>query len=554
MALTREEYKAFEDVVGQNNISDDPALLDSYTYPLMATSLHLGPYYRVWTPRSEATILPETTEEVQAIVKLCNKYGKKVKAASTFWGGMGYPTHDNVIQLDMRRMDKIIEIDVKNQFAIIEPYVIGATLQAEAMKVGLNTHMIGAGCGCSPLASATAYLGQGPDSAYMGYGDENMLGLEWVMPDGEIMRTGTLGSGLDWSHGEGPGPGVRGIVRGASGNRGGLGVFTKCAIKLFPWPGPAVMPVEGTVPAYKTEIPEKFRSYTLAFPTWEAFADGCHKIWDAEIGYIAHRQFNKFGRNLKMAMLKILTNPDMSLNDLEPLLQDPEVKKVTENMVRDFQIVLAGLTKKDIEWQDKALDDILKETGGWKVAELNEAEMEKWIFLYMVRLGHKNLNIVYAGSYDGSVGFAAPPDYAVPHIEGWGDLKAEWEKKDAMTHCGGDSMMGAIGGMGGGGNVSWENFVHFDPHDQYSVEGTYEFFDASSVYNKERGLPADRSRMNAPSRGEDGKARPTEEMVKMLSASPKNAQVFKYQGKIKAALDPNDVGDTHYLHIPVDHQ
>jgi hypothetical protein len=548
MALLKELYRAFEDIVGPDNISDDPALLDSYTYPLAATSLHLGPYFRVFTPRSEAVLLPGSTEEVQAIVRLCNKYKKKVKASSTFWAGMGYPSDDNVIQLDMRRMDRIIEIDKKNMFAIIEPYVIGATLQAEAMKLGLNTHIIGAGAGCSPLASATSYLGQGPDSLYMGFGNENMLGLEWVMPNGDLMRTGSLGSGLGWFCGEGPGPGVRGIIRGALGARGGMGVYTKCALKLFPWPGPAPLPVGGTVPAYKMEVPDKFRIYTLAFPTWQSFADTCHKIWDAEIGYIAHRQYNKFGRVLKMAMLKILTDHTKTLGDIEELLKDPEVQKVTEEMKRDFQIVMAGMTIRDIEWQDKALDQILVETGGWKVAAMNEPNMRDWSFLYMVRLGHKNLNLVYSGSYDGSVGFSAPPDYGTALAEDFTALKAEWEKKGAMVKAGGDSMMGTVGGLGGGGMVSWENFVHFDPHDKESVEGTYDFFDASLKYNSERKLPAERSRMNAPSRGTDGKTRPKEEREKMLS-SPRTAHIFRYQGKIKAVFDPKDTGDTHYLYL-----
>ena len=53
-------------------------------------------------------------------------------------------------------MDRILEIDEKNMFAVIEPYVIAATLQAEAMKVGLNCHMIGAGASCSPLAQLTS--------------------------------------------------------------------------------------------------------------------------------------------------------------------------------------------------------------------------------------------------------------------------------------------------------------------------------------------------------------------------------------------------------------
>ncbi len=153
-------------------------------------------------------LLPGSTEEVQAIVKVCNKYKVKFKASSTFWSAMGYPSHDGAIQLDMRRMDRILEIDEKNMYAVIEPYVIGAVLQAEAMKVGLNTHIIGAGSSCSPLASASSFAGAGPAGSFMGGHGENMLGVEWVMPNGDIVRTGALGSRCGWFCGEGPGPSI----------------------------------------------------------------------------------------------------------------------------------------------------------------------------------------------------------------------------------------------------------------------------------------------------------------------------------------------------------
>ena len=61
MALSKEVYKAFEDIVGPENISDDPALLDSYTYPLSATSLHLGPYFRVFSPTTRSRASSERT-------------------------------------------------------------------------------------------------------------------------------------------------------------------------------------------------------------------------------------------------------------------------------------------------------------------------------------------------------------------------------------------------------------------------------------------------------------------------------------------------------------
>jgi glycolate oxidase len=385
MALTKDIYQELEDIVGPDYISDDPAVLDTYIYPQNATSVHLGPYYHVYSPRGGAVLLPATVEEVQAIVRLCNKYKIKFKASSTFWGGMGYPSHDDAVQLDMRRMNRIIQIDRKNMFAVVEPYVIGATLQAEAMKVGLNTHIIGAGASCSPLASAVGFAGAGPDSVYMAKGGENMLGAEWVMPDAELVRTGSLGSGLGWFSGEGPGPGVRGIIRGALGSRGALGVFTKIAIKLYPWPGPASLPVEGTIPAYRTTLPDNITVHSLAFPSWEAWAESAYKIWDAEIGYIVHRQYNMFGCDLKLAMIKVLTDPNKTLSDMDELLKDPDIQRQTKAMRYDYELVLAGMTSRDIEWQEKALDEILAETGGVKTPAMEDPETKKWSLLYMLR-------------------------------------------------------------------------------------------------------------------------------------------------------------------------
>jgi glycolate oxidase len=83
--------------------------------------------------------------------------------------------------LDMRRM-KSIEIDVKNMTAIVEPFAIAATVQAEAMKVGLNVNIPGVGCSSSTLANFSSWIAFGPASISMGQGSENILGMEWVLP------------------------------------------------------------------------------------------------------------------------------------------------------------------------------------------------------------------------------------------------------------------------------------------------------------------------------------------------------------------------------------
>ncbi|MGE5123089.1 MAG: FAD-binding oxidoreductase, partial [Acidobacteriaceae bacterium] len=427
MTLPKKVYHALTDIVGSENISTDPAVLDSYRYSLAHTAIHLGPYYDTFTPRGAAVLLPGSTEEVQAIVRLCNQHKIKFKASSTFWSAQGYPSEDNVIQLDMRRMDRILEIDEKNMFAVIEPGVIGATLQAEAMKVGLNTHIPGSGCSCSILACATSYFGSGPSNLYGGWHYENLLGAEWVMPTGDLFKLGSLGSDCGWFCSEGPGPSMRGIVRGFLGAKGAMGVFTRCAIKLFAWPGPKTLPVEGVAPAYRVNLPQNFKAYTVAFPSWRAWADAVHLVWDSGIGYLAHRQFNMFGRDLKYAMVKILTDPTKTLGDLERLLEDPEVQKVTAESRRDFQIVLVGMTPRDIAWQERAFDEILTTTGGWKVEAMNLPEIQAWALLYLIRLGHKNLNLVFGGSYDGCFGLMGPVDFGTTHVEEAASFKREWE-------------------------------------------------------------------------------------------------------------------------------
>ena len=190
MTLAKEIYQAFEDVVGKRNISQDKGVLESYRCITAQSSAHYGPIDHK-TPLPQAVILPGTTEEVQKIVKLCNKYKIQFKASTTFWAAMGFIGSDYAIQLDMRRM-KSIEIDEKNMIAVVEAYAIGAVVQAEAMKVGLNLNIPGVGCSSSVLTSTAGWVGFGPTSISMGCASENMLGVEWVLPNGEILRTGSL--------------------------------------------------------------------------------------------------------------------------------------------------------------------------------------------------------------------------------------------------------------------------------------------------------------------------------------------------------------------------
>ena len=131
MALTTEQYDAFEAIVGPENISDDPVDLDAWAWRSGQAAMAQD-----FKPRFEAIVMPGSTEEVQAIVRLCNKLGVQFKASSTGWGVYCDPGGPGCIKLDMRRMNRIIEINEENMYAVVEPYVIHAQLQAELMKRG----------------------------------------------------------------------------------------------------------------------------------------------------------------------------------------------------------------------------------------------------------------------------------------------------------------------------------------------------------------------------------------------------------------------------------
>ena len=82
-----------------------------------------------------AVILPGNTAEVQALVKLCNKHKQPFRPICTGWSG-SFPK--GMVLFDLRRMNHIIEINEKIMYAVVEPYVVSAELQAELHEKGFE--------------------------------------------------------------------------------------------------------------------------------------------------------------------------------------------------------------------------------------------------------------------------------------------------------------------------------------------------------------------------------------------------------------------------------
>ncbi|NPV60537.1 MAG: FAD-binding oxidoreductase [Actinobacteria bacterium] len=507
--ISDEAYRELEEAVGAENVSREPAVLEGYAWQPF-----LNDDPALWIRRPVAVVLPSTTEEVQAVVRACNRHGLKFKALSTGWGAASGPTSEGVVQLDMRRMDRILEIDERNMIAVVEPYVSGAQLQAEAMKLGLNTHIIGAGPSCSPLASATSMSGVGHDCIYMAYSARNVLGVEWVLPDGEVLRLGTLGSGLGWYNGDGPGPSLRGIMRGALGALSGLGVFTKCAVKLYNWPGPPSLEAEGLILDSRVEVPENIRFYMAFFPGPGEFADAMYKIGEAEIGYAAVR--------IAPVAYTALVMPHSGMG----ILETKALRSIlADTLAYPLTFVLAGDSLEETEYQEAALKRIVLDHGGFMLEVNKMGPLAAFMPLNFLRVSIIPLAFRPGGIFGTCLDGNEALDLQMKWVDAIAAAKQEFFARGAFMEDGGNNPY----------FVPYENntWAHCEVLYAYSVDSKESLdslnpMEFSSTLNAIRLCMTPLSAFIAPVR---------------KALSPLAGNFNQWQRRISAAFDPRETAD-----------
>ena len=221
--------KEFRQALGDANVIVTAERVVPYTKLLIPTQDDA-----LYTPAGALT--PSSVEQVQKIMGICNKYKIPVWPISTGrnWGyGSASPATPGQMILDLRNMNKIIEIDVDSCTALLEPGVTYQQLhdyiKEHNLPLMLDVPTIGPMVG--PVGN-TLDRGVG----YTPYGEHFMMqcGMEVVMANGEILRTG-MGSvpkaktwqAFKWGYG----PYLDGIF-----TQSNFGVVTKLGIWLMPKP------------------------------------------------------------------------------------------------------------------------------------------------------------------------------------------------------------------------------------------------------------------------------------------------------------------------------
>jgi len=355
-----EIFNAFEAALGNGNVKDNPATVNAYFGDFLPPKI-LG-----MSMPPEFVVLPNGTMEAQAVIKICNRHKIPfIPVGSNQWSLTSAPNRPNTVLIDCKRMGLIHEIDEKNMFAVIEPLVSLAQLHAEANKRGLYIGSPEASAQSSALAGHL-FQGMWGVGHRLGVAYRNILGIEWVLPNGEILRTGSFSQAADngfW--GEGPGPDLRGMLRGYAGAMGGVGMVTKMAVKLHPYPGPKVWPAEGLIPNMTSTLPEdKFTWDIVKYESLEDAIEFMYQIGKAEIAGVVQKWPTVY-YNWWWA------------NSNEEYWNEWKKGTFQNNVKNAVGVSLWGFTSsKQTDYEKRVLEDIIEETGGKRI---KQEVFDQWV-------------------------------------------------------------------------------------------------------------------------------------------------------------------------------
>jgi len=209
--------KKLMEIVGEDCFTD--TLIDLISYSKDASEHKHRPEAAVWAT---------TTEEVSAILKLANKemFPVTARGAGTSLAGLTVPEHGGLV-LDLGRMNRIVEINIEDRLAVVQPGVVYADLENALAPHGFFFPPDPASGKVCTLGGNIATNAGGIKGAKYGTTKDYVLALEVVLPDGRVLHTGSRCmksvSGYD-------------LTKLFVGSEGTLGVVTEITLKINPRP------------------------------------------------------------------------------------------------------------------------------------------------------------------------------------------------------------------------------------------------------------------------------------------------------------------------------
>ena len=194
-----------------------------------AATLTAYAYDGAWAEQRPAAVLhPRTTEHVSAIVRLADQHGIPIvpRGAATGLAGGAVPIEGSWC-LNLARMNRILAISPEDSIVITQPGVVTATLQTAVEATGLMYPPDPASLYMCTIGGNVSTNAGGPRCLKYGVTADYVLGLEVVLPSGEIMRVGgrTIKNVAGYN--------LKQLIVGSEGT---LAVVTEITLRLIPKP------------------------------------------------------------------------------------------------------------------------------------------------------------------------------------------------------------------------------------------------------------------------------------------------------------------------------
>ncbi|HEY4307822.1 MAG TPA: FAD-linked oxidase C-terminal domain-containing protein [Pirellulales bacterium] len=171
----------------------------------------------------DVAVFPRTTAHVQAIVRLCNKYGVSFlpRGAGTSLAGGCLPVGGGVM-IVLTRMKEIVEINLRDRFAVVQPGVVNVWLTQALKGTGYHYAPDPSSQGACTIGGNVATNSGGPHTLKYGVTVNHVLGVEAVLADGSLVQFGGPTE-------DGPGLDLTGLIVGSEGT---LAIVTKAWVRL----------------------------------------------------------------------------------------------------------------------------------------------------------------------------------------------------------------------------------------------------------------------------------------------------------------------------------
>lgn len=169
-------------------------------------------------------VLPETTEQVQAVVRLCHEEQIPfvARGSGTGLSGGALPVQEGVL-IVLSRMRRILEVDLPNERVVVEPGVINLWVTAE---VASHAYYFAPDPSSQIVCSIGGNVAENSGGAHClkyGFTTNHVTGLDLVLPDGEMIELGGIAP-------DPPGYDLMGVLVGSEGT---LGIVTRITLKVL---------------------------------------------------------------------------------------------------------------------------------------------------------------------------------------------------------------------------------------------------------------------------------------------------------------------------------